>query len=61
MGGGLYGGVEGWRGGLAWNHDLGKGRGVEISLIIKLIIKKYIIFIINMQNIRLYRPIGGME
>lgn len=53
--------MEGWRGGLAWNHDLGKGRGVEISLIIKLIIKKYIIFIINMQNIRLYRPIGGME
>jgi hypothetical protein len=50
------GGLEGWRVGgleglvwfgLVWNQDLGKARGVEISLIIRLIIKKYINFIIN--------------
>ncbi len=33
--------------GLVWKEDLGKVRGVEISLIIRLIIKKYINFIIN--------------
>jgi hypothetical protein len=49
MEGWRVGGLEGGRVwfGLVWNQDLGKARGVEISLIIRLIIKKYINFIIN--------------
>ena len=32
--------MEGWRGGLAWNHDLGRGREIENSLNYKAYYKK---------------------